>query len=133
MKFDSERLKSVFVYNGEDKIFKGQLTLTKFDGQPLDTVFELGMFIGNYRVSKLEWPPMSPRLLEFAKIDKPSKNAHIISSEDGMWKPVESGEYEIETQLSGALGEHEIKSKRIKWILNLDKENLKIELKKGKR
>lgn len=130
---NSEMYSSIKVYNGYQKTFNGQLTLTKLNGKPLETVLELGMFVGNYRVSKLEWYPTSARLIEFASVDKDSKNAFIISSEIGRWMQIKSGKYEVETQLIGMLDGHTINPKRVRWVLILDRENAKIELKKKGR
>lgn len=118
------------VWNRDKKhTFKGQLILTELNGKPLDDIHELGKFVGNVRSSKLEWLPDTPHSIELGTIDSDSKNAYVISSESGKWKPLDSGEHKLKTQLSGWLGEHEINPKTRKWILIVDKENVKIELK----
>ena len=126
---DEEHISSgIRIENGEDRTFKGQLFLVKFDGKPMDTIFELGTYVQYSRVSLLEYPPTLSRVIELSKIDKESRNAFIIGIENQAWKNLESGEYELETQLSGKLGAQEIKSKRMKWLLKIDKETPKTEL-----
>jgi hypothetical protein len=126
---DEEHITSgIRIENGEDRAFTGQLFLVKFAGKPMDTIFELGMYMQYNRVSLLEYPPTLSRIIEFSQIDKESRNAFIIGIENRAWKNLDSGEYELETQLSGKLGAQEIKSKRTKWLLKIDKENLKTEL-----
>jgi len=116
------------VENNDDRMFEGKLLLVSINKQKVETVFELGTFIGNYRVSKLEYPPSLARLIEFSLIDINSRNAFLVSSETGAWKQIETGEYELQTQLNGKLGTQEIMSKKTTWILKIDRENLFSEL-----
>ena len=119
------------VYNGDKRnTFTGQLWLVKKDHKELPTILELCALVKHYRVSKLEYPPGYSRELELAHTDTHNEGTSAFLAGDPDWIPIESGTYTLVTKLVGTLGSIDIEPKITKWALIVDKENLKVELKK---